>query len=414
MSELVYRRDDCRLCHGTNLELVLPLAPSPLPDAYVPESLIDVQQPSYPLDLYLCRDCGFAQLLDIAQPAAIYVDYIYETISSLGLVDHFDAYAQDVVDRLSLAPGSLVVDIGSNDGTLLKSFQRRGFTVLGIDPARVIAQAATEAGVETLPAFFTVELAQQLAAERGKASVITANNVIANIDDLDEVLTAVGELLAPDGAFVFESFYLGDLISNMVFDFIYHEHISAFAVRPVEQFARRFGLELVDVQRVPTKGGSLRYTIQHAGGPRRPTPAVAELAAQEAAEGLERPGIFAAFVDRIERAKRDVRAHLEPLHDAGKHIVGYGASATTTTLLHHFELGGLIEYLVDDYNAKQGLYSPGLHLPVVPSEALYERQPEVALICAWRYVDPIVRKHVRYREQGGQWVVPMPELKVLG
>jgi SAM-dependent methyltransferase len=414
MSELVYRRDDCRLCHGTNLELVLPLAPSPLPDAYVPESLLDVPQPSYPLDLYLCRDCGFAQLLEIAQPAAIYVDYIYETISSLGLVDHFAAYAQDVVDRISPAPGSLVVDIGSNDGTLLRSFQRRGFTVLGIDPARAIAQAATEEGIETLPAFFTVELAQSLAAERGHAAVITANNVIANIDDLDEVLTAVRELLAPDGAFVFESFYLGDLIRNMVFDFIYHEHISAFAVRPVEQFARRFGLELVDVQRVPTKGGSLRYTIQPEGGPRRATADVAELAAQEAAEGLDRPEIFAAFVDRIERVKRDVLAHLEPLHDQGKRIVGYGASATTTTLLHHFDLGGLIEYLVDDYGAKQGLYSPGLHLPVVPSEALYDRKPEVALICAWRYVDPIVQKHARYLEQGGQFVVPMPELDVVG
>lgn len=413
MSDVVYRRDDCRLCHSRNLELVLPLAPSPLPDAYVPASQLDVPQPSYPLDLYLCRDCGFAQLLDIAQAAAIYVDYIYETVSSLGLDEHFDAYAQDVVDRIGPPPGALVVDVGSNDGTLLKAFRKRGFTVLGIDPAREIARAATAAGVETLSEFFTVDLARRLRADRGPAAVLTANNVIANIDDLDEVADAVRELLASDGVFTFESFYLGDLIRNMVFDFIYHEHISAFAVRPVERFVRRFGLELIEVQRVPTKGGSLRYTIQLEGGPRPVTPSVAELAREEEEQGLDRPEIFHEFAERIERARRDVLEYLRPRRERGATIVGYGASATTTTLVHHFELGPLLDYFVDDYEAKQGLYSPGLHLPVLPSDDLAERRPDVVLICAWRYWEPIVRKHARYREQGGTFVVPMPEFRVL-
>lgn len=412
MSSLVHRRNDCRLCHGARLDLVLPLAPSPLPDAYVPRSLLDEVQPSYPLDLYLCRDCGFAQLLDIAQPAAIYVDYIYETISSLGLVEHFDAYAQDIVDRFGPSSGGLVVDVGSNDGTLLKSFRRRGFDVLGIDPAREIARAATEAGIETLPEFFTVELARRLVSERGPAAVVTANNVIANIDDLDEVAMAVRELLAPDGVFMFESFYLGDLIQNMVFDFIYHEHISAFTVRSVERFVRRFGLELIDVRRVPTKGGSLRYAIQRVGGPRRVGSSVADLSRLEVEQGLDRPEVFAVFADRIERAKQDVRAYLEPFQ--GKRIVGYGASATTTTLLHHFELGGLLEFLVDDYGAKQGLYSPGLHLPVLPSDALYEQRPELVVVCAWRYYEPIVKKHTLYLAQGGRFLVPMPELAIIG
>jgi SAM-dependent methyltransferase len=413
MSRLIQRRADCRLCHGTDLELVLSLAPSPLPDAYVPARLLDEPQPSYPLDLYLCRTCGFAQLLDIAQPAAIYVDYIYETVSSLGLVEHFDAYAKDVVDRIAPTPRSLVVDVGSNDGTLLRAFAKRGFTVLGIDPARQIAQAATEAGVETLPAFFTVELARRLLIERGSAQVITANNVIANIDDLDEVMEAVKELLAPDGVFLFESFYLADLIKNMVFDFIYHEHISAFTVRTVDRFVRRFGLELIDVQRVPTKGGSLRYTIQHARGPRVCSPSIAELARLEASDGLDRPQTFAAFAARIERVKQDVLDHLRPLHEDGRSIAGYGASATTTTLLHHFELGDIIDYLVDDYPAKQGLYSPGLHLPVLTSDALYERKPEVVFVCAWRYYEPIVAQHERFLHDDGEFVVPLPNLMVI-
>lgn len=413
MSELSYRRRDCRLCHGTELDLVLKLTPTPLADAYIPPAQARVPQPVFPLDLFLCRGCGFAQLLDVVQAQAIYLDYIYETVSSLGLVEHFDQYAAEVLERIRPPAGSLVADIGSNDGTLLKSFQKRGMKVLGIDPAREIARRATAAGVETLPEFFTVPLAKRLRRERGPAAIITANNVIANIDNLDEVVAAVRELLALDGVLVFESYYLGDLVSNMVFDFIYHEHISSFAVKPVELFFRRHGLELVDVLRVPTKGGSLRYTIQLADGPRKVAPIVAQLKELEARQGLDRPETFSQFNARIESAKQAVLGFLRPLKAQGKKIAGYGASATTTTLLYHFELGGLLDYLVDDYPAKQGLLSPGLHLPVLPSEAIDQRRADYVVVLAWRYYEPIMRHHPEFTARGGRFLVPMPELKLL-
>ncbi|HWX22497.1 MAG TPA: class I SAM-dependent methyltransferase [Candidatus Binatia bacterium] len=413
MSNLSYRRSDCRLCHGTELDLVLKLTPTPLADAYIPSAQAQQPQPVFPLDLFLCRRCGFAQLLDVVQAQAIYLDYIYETVSSLGLVEHFDHYAAEVLGRIRPPAGALVVDVGSNDGTLLKGFQRRGMKVLGIDPAREIAARATAAGVETLPEFFTVELAQRLRRERGPAAIITANNVIANIDDLDGVIAAVRELLAPDGVFVFESYYLGDLVRNMVFDFIYHEHISSFAVKPVELFFRRHGLELVDVLRVPTKGGSLRYTIQLAGGPRKATPIVGELRELEARQGLDTPELFHKFNTRIEQTKQATLALLRRLKGEGKKIAGYGASATTTTLVYHFELAGLLDYLLDDYPAKQGLLSPGLHLPVLPSEVIYERRPDYIVVLAWRYYEPIRRKHPQFAAQGGRFVVPMPELRLL-
>lgn len=413
MSELAYRRADCRLCHGRELELALGLTPTPLADAYVPPSRADEQQSVFPLDMYLCRTCGFVQLLDVVQPQEIYVDYIYETQSSLGLDEHFDAYAGDVVERVRPAPGALVIDVGSNDGTLLRSFRDRGLTVLGIDPAVEIARQATAAGVETLAEFLTPEVARRVRSERGVAAVVTANNVIANIDDLDEVAAAIRELLAPDGVFVFESFYLGDLVRNMVFDFFYHEHLSAFAVRPVDRFFRRHGMELIEAQRVPTKGGSLRYTIQLEGGPRAVTPSVAELRELEERQGLDTLELFRRFAGQIEAAKQQVLPLVRRLKDEGKAIAGYGASATTTTLVYHFELGGSIDYFVDDYPAKQGLLSPGLHIPVLPSEALYERDPEYALVMAWRYYEPIMRRHARFSERGGRFIVPMPELKVL-
>jgi SAM-dependent methyltransferase len=413
MSATAYRRRDCRLCHGTDLELALQLTPTPLADDYVPASRLREPQPVFPLDLYLCRACGFAQLLDVVQPQAIYLDYIYETVSSLGLVRHFDAYAGEVVARIAPPPGALAIDIGSNDGTLLRSFRNRGLRVLGIDPARTIAERATEAGIETLPEFFTAELAALLRRERGPAAIVTANNVIANVDDLDEVAAGLRELLAQDGVFVFESFYLGDLIENLVFDFIYHEHISAFAVAPVEAFFARHGLELIDVLRVPTKGGSLRYTVQLAGGPRRAGSSVAELRASEERRGLARLETYEQFARRIERARSEAAAALSDLRDGGASLAGYGASATTTTLVYHFGLGDLLDYLVDEYPAKQGLFSPGLHLPVLPPEALYERRPAAVVVLAWRYHEPIVAKHARYLDEGGRFVIPLPELELV-
>ncbi|MEQ2010406.1 MAG: class I SAM-dependent methyltransferase [Limisphaerales bacterium] len=410
MSVLATHRDDCRLCHSRNLDLVLKLTPTPLADSYLRTKEV---QPSFPLDLYLCRECGFAQLLDVVQPQHIYLDYIYETVSSLGLVEHFDNYAAEVLGRIQPPPGALVIDVGSNDGTLLKSYQKRGMKVLGVDPAREIAARATAAGVETLAEFLTVPVARRIRQERGAAAIVSANNVIANIDDLDEIAAAIRELLAPDGVFVFESYYLGDLVQNMVFDFIYHEHISSFAVKPVALFFKRHGLELVDVLRVPTKGGSLRYTIQLAGGPRKAAPIVGELLALEAQQGLDQPEMFRAFNTRIERAKAGTLAVLQKLKAEGKSVAGYGASATTTTLVYHFGMGGLIDYLVDDYRAKQGTFSPGLHLPVLPSEALYERRPDAVVVMAWRYYEPIMRRHQKYSAQGGKFIVPMPELKIL-
>ena len=410
MSVLATRRNDCRLCHSRNLELVLKLTPTPLADSYLRTKEV---QPIFLLDLYLCRECGFAQLLDVVQPQHIYLDYIYETVSSLGLVEHFDNYAAEVLGRIHPPAGALVIDVGSNDGTLLKSYQKRGMKVLGVDPAREIVARATAAGVETLAEFLTVPVACRIRQERGPAAIVSANNVIANIDDLDEIAAAIRELLAPDGVFVFESYYLGDLVQNMVFDFIYHEHISSFAVKPVALFFQRHGLELVDVLRVPTKGGSLRYTIQLAGGPRKVAPIVGELLALEAQQGLDQPDMFRKFNTRIERAKSDTLAVLQKLKAEGKSVAGYGASATTTTLVYHFGMGGLIDYLVDDYPAKQGTFSPGLHLPVLPSEALYERRPAAVVVMAWRYYEPIMRRHQKYSAQGGKFIVPMPELKIL-
>jgi SAM-dependent methyltransferase len=413
MSSAHYRRETCRLCDSRNLEIALHYVPTPPADAYVPMDQRDVIQEVYPLDLYLCHDCGFSQLCDVIRADSIYVDYIYETKSSLGLVDHFKRYAHDVLDRIKPPQGALVVDLGSNDGTLLRPFKERGMTVLGIDPAREIARDATAAGVETLPEFFTADLSRKIRKERGAAAIVTANNIYANVDELGEFTDNIRTLLAPDGVFIFESFYLGDLVDNMVFDFIYHEHLSSFSVAPLVTFFRRHGMELIDAQRVPTKGGSLRYTVQLAGGPRKVAKSVTDLLAEEERRGLGRIETFKAFSSRIEAAKEELRSLLAKLKSEGKTMAGYGASATTTTLVYHFGLGDYLDYLVDEYSRKQNTLMPGLHLPVLGPEALISRKTDYVVIIAWRYVQPILDKNRAYRDRGGKFIVPLPKLEVI-
>jgi SAM-dependent methyltransferase len=413
MSEIIHRRDTCRLCQSRNLELVFQLAPSPIGDAYVTADQRDVPQPLFPIDLYLCRDCGLAQLLDVIAPEVLYGDYIYVTSSSLGLGDHFRAYAQEVCDAVEPPPGSLVVDIGSNDGTLLGHFEDLGMRVIGVEPAEHIAQAATAAGRETVAGFFTPELAKHIRERHGRAAIVTANNVFANVDDLEPMMRGIRELLAEEGVFVCESYYVADVVRNMVFDFIYHEHISSFAVTPLHAFFQRMGMRLLDVTRVPTKGGSLRYTVGLANGPRQPSPRVAAMLEEEKKGGVCDPKTFRDFSKKIDQLRRGMLAHLDDFKSRGMSIAGFGASITATTLIYHFGIGGYLEYLIDDNPAKQGRFSPGLHLPVYPASALYDRKPDIVVVLAWRYAEPFIHKHRNYLANGGQFLIPVPEVRII-
>lgn len=412
-ADAVVRREICRLCDSKKLSLVLHLAPTPLADSYIPKEKLFEPQELYPLDLYLCGDCGFSQVLDVVQPQVIYFDYLYETKTSLGLVDHFKGYAAAVLKSVKPKPGALIVDIGSNDGSLLGFFKAAGMKVLGVDPAREIARRATEGGVETWAELFNNGLAAKIRAEKGAASVVTVNNLYANVDDLHDMTNGIRSLLADDGVFVFESFYLSDLMKNMVFDFIYHEHISYFSVAPLQTFFKKHGMELIDAQRVSTKGGSLRYTAQLAGGPRKASPAVAALIAEEKALKLGLPDSFAAFNARIDAAKKKLVDMLRDLRAQGKKIAGYGASATTTTMIYHYGITDMLDFIADDNPQRQGLFSPGRHIPVLAPQALYDKKPDYVVVLAWRYVEPIIKKLDVFRKQGGKFIVPLPEVKVL-
>ena len=405
--------EHCILCGRHELEVVFSLVPTPIADSYIIADQIDEVQSIYPLDIALCCACGHVQLSDVVNAELLYGEYLYKTTTSPGLKAHFDAYAGQIIRQAGLKEGALAVDIGSNDGTLLKAFQERGMRVLGIDPARQIAQKASDAGIETLPAFFSLELAQEIRRGFGAAACITANNVIANIDDLDSLVQAVRELLSPDGVFVFETGYLLDLIKNLVFDNIYHEHLSYFAVNPLEKFFHRHGLEFVEIERVPTKGGSLRAIVQLVGGPRRPSASIEAIKNLELDFGLGLPLVFKRFAGTLQDAKDTLLRFLNPIREQGKLIAGYGASHSVTTLVFHFGLGGMIDFLVDDNPLKQGRFSPGCHLPVLSPDALCKQAPSYTLILPWRFADSIIKKHSSYLGKGGHFVLPLPALKVV-
>lgn len=413
MAKNSHRRRTCRLCHATKLTVALKLHPSPLADEYVTSSQKGKRQPSYPLNLLLCDACGHVQLQDVISPETIYPDYLYETVSSPGLVEHFDAYARFIADQITPPPGSLIVDLGSNDGTLLGACKAQGFRVLGIDPAKKIAGLATQSGITTIPTYFIPTVAGTIKRKYGEASVITANNVFANIDDLDEVVRAVRILLSPTGVFIIETSYLLDCIANMVFDSVYHEHLSYFAVVPLISFFQTHGMEIIDVVHVPTKGGSIRVIVQRTEGQRKISSRVARLVKQEKDAGLQERSIFLDFAGRITKAKSDLLALLYDRQRQHKTLAGYGASNTSTTLLYHYQLERSLPYLFDDNPRKHFTFSPGAHIPVLPSRLIAEHKPDDIVILAWRFAQPIIARHTRYLKNGGHFIIPLPVVRII-
>ncbi len=405
------RRDDCRLCGAKDFELVFQLAPTPPANAFVKTA---APQDKYPLDLFLCKSCGHLQLRDVVDPAVLFEHYVYVSGTSPVFVKHFKDYADYLLGRFEIKKESLVVDIGSNDGTLLRFFKEAGMSVLGVDPAQEISKAANESGIETLNAFFTPELAAKIVREHGPAAVVTANNVFAHADDLKGILKGVHFLLAPDGVFAFEVSYLADVVKNTLFDTIYHEHVAYHSVTSLKRFLESNGFELIEAIKIEPHGGSLRAVAQKKGLPRQPGDSVAQRLAEEAAQGLTKPETFKAFARQIDARKKELSNLLKTIKSQGKTIAGFGAPAKATTLMHHFGLGAdILDFIVDDSPWKQGLLSPGLHIPVVAAEELYKRKPDYVLILAWNFAEPIMKKHKAFTDGGGHFIVPLPEVEVL-
>jgi len=393
-----YLRTTCRMCGGLALRRVMALQPTPPGNNFLKESQLGQPEPVYPLDLHLCGDCGHVQLGHVVDPKILYQNsYSYVSGTSPVFVSHLREYAAHVIERFGLKPGALVVDIGSNDGTALRFFAEAGMRVLGVDPAVEIAARATQSGIPTVCDFFSHDLAVRLRTDHGPAAFITSHNACAHIDGLDGVFAGVEHWLDDAGVFGCEVGYFLDVFENTWFDTIYHEHLDYHTVGPFRRLLSRVGMMPLRVERVSPQGGSIDALIE-----------------LERAAGLGAPATFAAFAERISTIGATLRDLLAGLKRDGKSIAGYGAPTKATTLMAHFGLGrDHLDFIVDDNPLKQGLFSPVSHIPVMAPDELYRRRPDYLLVLAWNFAEPIMSAHRRFAEEGGRFVVPMPEARVV-
>ncbi len=415
MTEGYYQRTRCRMCEGDDLIRAMSLTPTPPGNRLLAREELDEPQPTFPLDLFFCRACTHVQLGHVVDPRILYQkNYLYVSGTSAAFVQHLREYASAMIARFRLRPGAIVADIGSNDGSCLRFFQNAGMTVVGVDPATEIAHRATESGVKTVGAFFSLDLARELRREYGPAAFITSHNACAHIDHLDDVMRGVTHWLDDDGVFVLEVGYFVDVVSGLFFDTIYHEHLDYHTVAPFIKLFERTGMELIAVQRVSPQGGSIRVMAQKRGGPFTADGSAEQLITLERKLGFDDPTTISTFGDRIDALGRKLRSLLDGLRSAGHTIAGYGAPTKAVTLLTHFRIGSdSLDFIVEDNPLKHGMFLPVSHIPVVPTRELYDRRPDYALILAWNFAKPIMSMHPQYPERGGRFIVPMPDPRVV-
>lgn len=405
-------RTGCRVCGSEKLHKFLSLGPTPLANSFLRENQLSEEELYYPLDVYFCSNCYLVQLLDVVSPEVMFKDYAYVTGASKPMESHFFEFAEDVVRTSRICENSLVVDIGSNDGTLLQGFSKFGMRTLGVEPASNIARLAEAKGIPTVNDLFDEECALKIRRDFGKADVITGTNVFAHMDDLEDILRGINHLLSEFGTFVVEVPHLLNLLNNLEFDTIYHEHLSYFALYPMVYLFRKFGLEVVDVKQSPVHGGSIRVFVQRA--PKKQSQNVIRLLVIERDAKLDSVETYMNFARRVASLKGNLLKLLKTLKKEGARITGYGATAKGNTLLNYCRIGmDILDYISDTTPFKQGCYTPGMHIPVVPEEKFHEEPPDYALLLAWNYADVILRKEIEYSRRGGKFILPIPEPKVV-
>jgi len=405
----------CRSCGYPDVVRLLDLGQVPLANALLSRADFARPESKFPLTLAFCPECSLVQIEQTIDPAVLFRDYFYLSSFSSTMLNHARKEAEMLVQRFSLDKSSLVVEIASNDGYLLKNFVALHIPVLGIEPAQNIARVAEAAGVPSLCEFFGKELAHQLRRSGRRADILLANNVLAHVADFNSFVEGVALLLQDTGCAVIEFPYLVDMIERVEFDTIYHEHLCYFSLHAVRSAFHRHGLVITDVQRLPIHGGSLRIYAQPEESAGQPAQAVLDLAEQERKLGITEAAYYVKFSDRVEELKRNLLAELQRRKAKGETLAAYGASAKGSTLMNTCGIGPeTIDFIVDRSHVKQGHFTPGNHLPILPPEALLERRPDAVLLLTWNFADEILQQQAAYLKGGGEFIIPVPEVHSVG
>jgi SAM-dependent methyltransferase len=407
---LHHQRKTCRLCCAETLSSVLKLTPTPPANAFVDATHLGQEQARYPLEVFRCSECSHLQLVDIIDPRALFSHYVYVSSTSPVMVAYLKNQSETMISRFALKPGDLVVEFGSNDGTLLRFFKEAGMRVLGVDPAANVAP--DQGDIQNIQDFFDAEVGERIRKQYGAAKLICAYNVCAHIDDLRGAIAGVKALLDPDGRFVFEVGYLLDVYQKSLFDTVYHEHVDFHHVTPLKRFFNEQGMRLLHTEKSDIQGGALVGYVGWRGMPEDAS--VEKMIAEEESVGLNAAETFRAWGQRIRSIGDELLSVIRDLKASGKSIVAYGATAKATTMMYHFGIDKeVIDYVVDDNPLKQGLFTPGLHIPVCSPTRLYEdTRPDFVLILAWNFADSIINRHSALRAGGVQFIVPLPSIEI--
>jgi SAM-dependent methyltransferase len=405
----------CRFCGGPLRQTVVDLGMSPLCESYVEAARLDEMEPFYPLHVRICERCFLVQLRAYVRPEDIFQEYAYFSSYSSSWVEHARIYVDAVTERLGLGPENLVVEVGSNDGYLLRRFVERDIPVLGVEPAQNVAAFAIERGVRTLVDFFGTNAARRIVAEERPADLIVANNVLAQVPDLNDFVEGLKLLLGPRGVLTIEVPHLIRLIEGNQFDTIYHEHYSYFSFRALERILAAHGLAIFDVDELPTHGGSLRVYARHAGtNGAHSRSLVSELSSRELAMGFETMEPYDAFAKRVQECKRRLIEVLSAIKRDGQSIAAYGAPGKGNTLLNYCGIRtDFIDYATDKNPYKQGRYLPGTHIPIVHPDTIAKTRPNWILILPWNIKDEIIDELSYSSEWGARFIVPIPDVMVL-
>lgn len=403
----------CRLCAAGLRHTLVDLGKSPLCETFLTASQIDEMEPFFPLHVLICDSCWLAQLKEYVTPDGIFTDhYPYYSSYSTSWVAHAKRYCEMITARRGLGAESFVVELASNDGYLLQHFPPLGVTnILGVEPSANVAEEARKKSIPVRVEFFGVAEAERIIAEKGRADLVLGNNVLAHVPDLNDFFGGAARLVKPDGVITFEFPHLETLLKFNQFDTIYHEHFCYFSATAIAALAARHNMVFVDVEELPTHGGSLRVYIAHQGAPSQ---AVRDRLAHEAAAGFKTLDFYAGFSARVKATKRKLLSFLIEAKNAGKKVCGYGAPGKGNTLLNYCGIGAdFIDFTVDRNPHKHGRFTPGTHIPIRPVEAINEAKPDYILILPWNLKDEIVAQMAHVSAWGAKFVVPIPEATII-